>query len=170
MGTSNRTIKWIENLAEQELSIRSGERVSFDIGTTKEEVLSVETATFARELCHHFEDMVGLFNQRVKESHLEIKLLRGSDRGDGFSLTRNRMRLVVQRRLPGTVQLQCEKLLPTDSFSSARTSVMFSGLIEARFGVFDDVEWVFLGSPVLPEQVARHYLTEFIQVSRATGE
>jgi hypothetical protein len=48
--------------------------------------------------------------------------------------------------------------------------MMFSGLVEAKFGAFHDVEWYFLGNPIGAEQLARHYLTEFIQISRGSSE
>src|SRR5688572_11630517 len=107
MFTSNRTIKWIENLAEQELMITAGERVSIDILTTKEEVLSVETATFVRDLYYHFEYLIQLFNARVVQTPLQIKLLRNNEHLDGFSLSRNGMKLSLMKSQPGVVQLQC---------------------------------------------------------------
>ena len=166
MSTNHRTIKWIENLAEQELSIRAGERASHDISLTKEEVLSVETVSFIRELFHHFEYMVRLFNLRVNQPTLQFKLLRNGERLDGFSIVRNGMKLVLNRTQTGLVQIQCDKLIAREGFAGTRSSVMFTGIVEARFGTFDDVEWHFLGNTVSAEQVARHYLTEFIQISR----
>jgi hypothetical protein len=166
MLTSNRTIRWIENLAEQELLIKSGEKASIDIGTTKEEVLAVETASFMRELFYQFEYLIQLFNSRVSQLPLQIKLVRGGEGPDGFCVSRNEMRLSVARPQPGIVKFQCDKILGPDSPGSARTSIMFSGSIEGEFGTFHDVEWTFLGSRVQAEQIARHYLTEFIQVSR----
>ena len=170
MFTSNRTIKWIENLAEQELLIKAGEKVSIDICTTKDEVLTVESATFVRDLFYHFEYLVQLFNARVNQPSLQIKLMRLGEQVDGFSLFRNKMKLVLSRPQPGVVQLQCDKLLLDENSRPSKTSMMFSGLIEAKFGTFNDVEWYFLGSRITAEQVARHYLTEFIQVSRALTE
>jgi hypothetical protein len=170
MFTSNRTIKWIENLAEQELLIKAGEKASIDICTTKDEVLSVETATFVRDLFYHFDYLVQLFNARVNQPGLQIKLLRIGDQLEGFSVFRNKMKLLLTRPQAGIVQLQCDKLILDENSRPSKTSVMFSGLIEAKFGTFNDVEWYFLGSRVTAEQVARHYLTEFIQVSRAPSE
>ena len=167
MHTSNRTIKWIESLADQELKINAGEKASIDICTTKEEVLSVETAIFVRELFNHFEYLVNLFNNRVSPSSLEIKLVRLGDHLEGFCLLRNQMRLSLCQTQPGMVQLQCDKLAAEGVASPVQTSMMFSGLIEAKFETFHDVEWYFLGSQISAEQVARHYLTEFLQVSRS---
>ena len=80
------------------------------------------------------------------------------------------MRLTLTKAQPGVVQLQCDKLIPKYGTSDLKASVMFSGLIEAKFGAFHDVQWVFLGSEIGAEQVARHYLTEFIQASRVSSE
>jgi hypothetical protein len=80
------------------------------------------------------------------------------------------MRLAVTRPRPGVVKLQCDKQLPSEDAGPGKTSMMFSGVIEGAFGTFHDVEWTFLGSRVSAEQVARHYLTEFIQLSRSAGE
>ncbi len=164
MVTSNRTIKWIESLAEQELSIRSGERSSIDLLATKDEVLSVETTSFLRELNQHFEYLVKLFDLRVNQEALKIKILKNEDFQEGFSLLRNELRLLVGKPRLGVVQFTCDKRITGE----ARSSVMFSGVVEAKFGTFHDVEWHFLGSQVTAEQVARHYLTEFIQVSRSS--
>lgn len=168
MATSDRTIKWIENLAEQELLIRSGEKISIDLLTTKDEVLSVETTSFVRDLYYHFDYLTRLFNERVSQSEMQIKLMR-AERQDCLTLLRNSLRLSVSLRQPGVVQFQCDKVQDHKMDVSTSVNMMFSGMVEARFGAFHDVEWFFLGNRVSAEQVARHYLTEFIQVSRRFG-
>ena len=148
------------------MSIRSGDRVSIDLCTTKDEVLSVETATFLRDLYYHLDYLSKLFNLRVVDEAVQLRVTKPADAqaGDGFSVARGEMKLSILSGKPGVIQFQCEKKL--DASSAQRTSVMFSGMIEAGFGLFHEVEWSFLGNHVVPEQVARHYLTEFIQVSR----
>lgn len=163
MVTSNRTIRWIENLADQELRIQAGERGSIDISTTKEEVLAVETSTFVGDLFRHVEYLVRLFNQKVSQPGLKIKLLRDEEGSAGFRLSRNETQLVVGRPRLGVISLVCMRKL-----TSGRPTVLFSGQIEATFGSFHDLHWNFLGSEITSEQVARHYLTEYIQVSRLT--
>lgn len=166
MITSDRTIRWIESLAEQELMIRSGKRASIDITSTKEEVLTAETASFVQDLVHHFEYLVRLFNSRVEKETLQIKLVKGGADGSGFALLRNRLKLTMGVGQAGRLQLQCLKMMDEGIGFSPRASVMFSGVIESKFGTFHDVDWYFLGTRVNAEQVALHYLTEFIQVSR----
>lgn len=165
--TSNRTIKWIESLAEQEVSIQSGDRLSIDLCTTKDEVLSGETSAFVRDLYYHVDYLIRLFNLRVVEESMQLRLEKKGE-GDAFAVSRGDMKLVVTDTKPGVVQFSCEKLL--DPSTGPRSSVMFSGMIEAQFGLFHEVDWSCLGNHVVPEQVARHYLTEFIQVSRPSKE
>lgn len=168
MLTSHRTIKWIESLADQETMVQSGQRTSVDILTAKDEVLSVETAAFLREVFSHFEYLVRLFNDRVGDPSLRLVLTRGGE-AESFALTRHEWKLAVTRAQPGVVKLQCDKRWTDDDPRGTKTSIMFGGSIEAQFGAFHDVEWSFLGSRVTCEQVARHYLTEFIQVSRQSA-
>jgi len=162
--TSNRTIKWIESLAEQEVSIQSGDRLSIDLCTTKDEVLSGETSSFVRDLYYHVDYLIRLFNLRVVDEGMQLRIAKLGE-GDGFSVSRGEMRLAATSTKPGVVQFACEKKLEA-SGGGPRSSVMFSGTIEAQFGLFHEVEWSCLGNRVVPEQIARHYLTEFIQVSR----
>jgi hypothetical protein len=169
MFTSDRTIKWIENLAEQELSIRAGERVSIDLASTMDEVLTAETGGFIGELTAHCRCLVELFNQRVNQSALPMTPLRFSDSPSGLTVTRNDMRVSLSATRPGVIQVQCHKII-LDPSQTRKTIVMFSGLIEARFEPFHDVEWYFVGNRISAEQVARHYLTEFIQATRLISE
>ncbi|MFM8315532.1 MAG: hypothetical protein ACKOA8_14710 [Deltaproteobacteria bacterium] len=164
MFTSDKTIKWIENLAEQECLIQLGEKSSLDICSVKDEVLSTETSSFVRALFYHFEYLTKLFNARVEVPFLKIKVQSKEENFKSFTLSRNRISLTVTGNQPGAIQLQGVR---EDSGEMGVNSVIFSGLIEGRFETFDEVKWFFLDNPILPEQVARHYLTEFLQVSRS---
>lgn len=165
MLTSDSSIRWIESLAEQEVMISAGQRASLDITKTKEDVMAVATSGYVRQLFFQLEYLVRLFNGHVSETDLGIRVLKDGERIDRFALSRNQMSLQVSSSRPGVVQIQCDRVI-NEGLTGSRTSVLFSGLLEARFGAFDEVEWHFLGNPVMAEQVARHYLTEFIQTSR----
>lgn len=166
MSTSSRTIKWIESLADQEKLIKAGEKASIDIGTAKDEVLTVETVSFVHDLFYHCDYLISLFNSRVEQSELQLKLTR--ETAGQFQLARNGMKLHVGTPQPGVVQLQCDKMISDPVTRQNKPSMMFSGRVEAKFGTFHDVEWYFLGNRVNAELLARHYLTEFIQVSRGS--
>jgi hypothetical protein len=164
MFTSNKTIKWIENLAEQECLIQLGEKSSVDLCTVKDEVLSNETNSFVRALFYHFEYLIKLFNSRVDAPFLKISVQNQSENFNTFSLNRNGMSLVINGSQSGSIQLRCFR---EGGIEFGVDSVVFSGTIEARFETFHEVKWYFLDSQILPEQVARHYITEFLQVSRS---
>jgi hypothetical protein len=165
MFTSDKTIKWVENLAEQECLIQLGEKSSVDLCNAKDEVLTNETSTFVRSLFYHFEYLTRLFNSRVEVPFLKIKIQSKGENFNSFSISRNRINLIVTGSQMGAIHLQCVR---EDSGQAGINSVVFSGLIEGRFETFHEVKWYFLDSSILPEQVARHYLTEFLQVSRSS--
>lgn len=166
MQTSDHTICWVESLAQQELLIHAGDKVSLDVVATKNEVLLLETSSFLRDLYYQFHALIRVFNGRVGSSPLlELKLSR-SESVDQFQISRNGMRLVFSRPLPGVIQASCERLASQDFSRTHKASVMFTGMVEGKFGNFHEVEWFFLGARIAAEQVARHYLTEFLQVSR----
>lgn len=160
--TSDRSIRWIENLAEQELSISEGRSANVDICSTKEEVLLEETSHFLREIAHHLSYLSKLFNAKMEKVEFQIKVKRGSSPGDGLTLVRGDVRLHLRSQNAASVQLQCLR----SDLTQGKESVLSSGLIEAQFVTFHDIEWQFLGVRVTAEQVARHYMTEFLQVSR----
>lgn len=162
---SNGSVKWIENLAEQEGLISAGKLSELDISRTKEEVLALSTTAFTRELKSFFAGCVKLFNSRMKQSSLTLSLGEFPDLIDGFFIQRGHCRLSFISHQPGTIQIQCEK---THSGFLVQSSPVFSGQIQAKFVSFDDVGWFFLEKLVSPEQLCRFYLTEFIQVSRPT--
>lgn len=165
MLTSNKTIKWVENLAEQECLIQLGEKSSLDICSVKDDILITETNAFIRALFYQFEYLIRLFNSKVDLPALKIKIHSREEGENRFALSRNRINLIITGTQIGVVQLQCER----DQISNPTASrVIFSGLIEARFDTFDEVQWYFLDNPISPEQVVRHYLTEFLQISRFT--
>jgi hypothetical protein len=161
---SDSSIKWIENLAEQEGMILSGQLPALDIDRTREEVLSVATTVFIRELRAQCIALSKLFNSRMKESSLGITWGMIQETSDNFYLSRNSFRLVITSSRPGYIQIQCEK---PSLESPSRISMVFSGFIEARFASFDEVTWYFLEKAIGVEQASRYYLTEFLQSSRS---
>ncbi|MBI4404519.1 MAG: hypothetical protein HY537_10175 [Deltaproteobacteria bacterium] len=168
MPTSDRSIRWIENLAMQERSIQSGQKSSIDLCQAKDDILTAETRAFVQDTCRHLEYLIALFNERIGMEPGQAQVCRIGNQSDFFAVSRNGMRLVLSAPRSGAIQIQCEKI-SLDDPRRLRASVMFSGLVEARFGAFHEIEWYFLGSKVGPEQIARHYITEFLQASRTNS-
>lgn len=161
---SDSSIKWIENLAEQEGLILAGELPQLDISRTREEVLAVGTAVFMRELKSQWVTLSKFFNSRMKEPSLCISWGEIADRPDNFFLERNSVRLLVTSGGSGAIQIKCEK---RSHQVHSKLSTLFSGVLEARFSNFDEITWYFLEKPITAEQFSRYYLTEFLQSSRA---
>lgn len=162
---SDSSLKWIENLAEQDALISLGKLSELDLGQTKEEVLALNTTAFIRELKAHCHTFVKIFNGRMQEPSLSLSIDGLADKADGFMVLRNGFRLLFMTHQMGTIQIQCEK---GDNQKLNPFSPVFSGQIQAKFQSFDEVSWFFLEKPVTAEQFCRFYLTEFISVSRSS--
>jgi len=158
---SDSSIKWIENLAEQEGLISSGQLSSLDLSRTRDEILRVSTVVFLRELKSQSVSLSKLFNSYMKEPRFGILWGEIPDREDCFYLERNSVRLNISFSRPGLIQVTCEK-----KTENLRISPIFSGVLEARFSSFDEVAWYFLEKAISGEQITRYYLTEFLQSSR----
>lgn len=167
---NSRTVSWIKNLASQECSIHAGERSSFDISLTRDAVLSTETLLFVHDLYTQIEHSIDIFNRECVLEDLKIKMSSPAHRFYSFALMRNSMRLNITSYQAGTIQFQCEKNWTENIENTLKTSLMFSGLVEAKFGAFDEIQWLSLGVVVSAEQVARNYLSEFIQLSRPLSQ
>lgn len=165
MFASSRTIQWIENLAEQEGQISSGRRSSVDLSSTKQSLIEGETFSFLQQLHSGIDYLISVFNSRVPDAGSELRM-QASSEVQGFTIARNGVRLTVVPQRPGCIQIACEKAAGQSRGGDGRSYLLFSSAVEAHFGSFNEVEWTSLGSVVNAEQVVRHYLTEFIQVSR----
>lgn len=168
MATSFQSIFWVEGLASQEAEILAGSRSSIDLGKAKQSLLHRETANFSREIAAQLLVLVKCFNSGLMEKGL-VETAQGisfsrSRTSQGALLHRNGIQLVIESPSSGILQFRCERTVTEPTQTKA--SVLFSGIIEAEFGGFGEVEWTFLGKPISTEQVASHALTEFVQVSR----
>ena len=159
--------RWIESLADQERSIFLGERLSFDLGLTKEQVVQEETLRFLEEICQHFSSLSEAFNSRISdEDALKLAVSSPELTQTVFWVSRKDMRLDVCANYHGVIKFQAHRRTdPTLSWS--RASLLFTGQVEVTFGPFNEVSWLLLGNEVSAEQIAQHYLTEFIQISRS---
>ncbi len=158
MALSSRTVSWIESLVAQEIEIASGDRLSIDIVTAKESLLIQETVQFSRTLFGEFKELAGFLNRRLPANSSILRVSRLADDGAEFLVEREPLRLTF-RAQSGVVNFMCEK--------NPNRELQFGGSIEAKFGAFYDLDWLFLGKVVSAEQVARHYLTEIVQATNS---
>jgi len=119
-------------------------------------VLLLESAQFLRELRTGLETLAKLFNGQMSvDAKIQIQSL--SDSRDGFSLTRLNTRVQFESSRPGVIQVQIKRVAVENPIH------LSTATLEAQFGAFDEVSWLFLGEKINSEQVARHFLTELVQ-------
>lgn len=157
MEISVHSLRWVERLAEQESGVQAGERSSVDLYQVREEVLGLESAQFLRELRNALETLAKLFNAQMATDETKIRLQPLSDSGEAFSLSRLNCLIQFDSARPGVIQVQTKRIAVENPIHLATAT------LEAQFGAFDEVSWLFLGEKINSEQVARHFLTELVQ-------
>ncbi len=157
MEISVHSLRWVERLAEQESGVQAGERSQLDLYQVKEEVLLLESAQFLRELRTALETLAKLFNGQMLSVDTKIQIQNISDSKEGFALTRLTTRMQFESSRPGVIQVQTKRVAVENPIH------LSTATLEAQFGAFDEVNWLFLGEKITSEQVARHFLTELVQ-------
>lgn len=155
MALSSRTMDWIESLVVQEKEILTGDRLSIDLGHAKDGLLSAETVHFVRALHCKFAELAVFVNRRLPETSCPVSVITVCEGGEEFVVERLPVRLCFKSR-PGSINFSCDRI---------SAGLQFTGSIEARFGVFYEIDWMFLGARVTAEQIARHHLTELLQIT-----
>jgi len=157
MEISVHSLRWVERLAEQESGVQAGERSQLDLYQVREEVLLLESAQFLRELRTALETLTKLFNGQMLSAETKIHIQSIPESKEGFSLTRLTTRIQFESARPGVIQVQTKRVAVENPIHLATAT------LEASFGAFDEVNWLFLGEKITSEQVARHFLTELVQ-------
>ncbi len=157
MEISVHSLRWVERLAEQESGVQAGERSQVDLFQVREEVLLLESSQFLRELRTAFETLGKLFNEQMFSEEAKIQIQPTSETRDGFSLLRLNIRIQFESARPGVIQVQIKRVAVENPIH------LSTATLEAQFGTFDEVTWLFLGEKINSEQVARHFLTELVQ-------
>jgi len=156
MEISVHSLRWVERLAEQESGVQAGERSQLDLYQVREEVLLLESTQFLRELRTALETLTKLFNGQMQPDAI-IHIQNIPESKEGFSLTRLTTRVQFESARPGVIQVQTKRVAVENPIHLATAT------LEAQFGPFDEVSWLFLGEKITSEQVARHFLTELVQ-------
>ncbi len=163
MEISVHSLRWVERLAEQESGVQAGERSQVDLYQVREDVLQLESSQFLKELRTTLETLSTLFNQQMAADETKIQLQSLSESRDGFYLSRLNIRIQIESARPGVIQVQTKRIAVENPIH------LSTATLEANFGAFDEVTWLFLGEKINSEQVARHFLTELVQNTMRTS-
>ncbi len=167
----NYSLKWIENLALEEVNMDESGVVNINNHLDPIHLLEESSITFMDNLREKTELYVNKFNEYrgSKGSGSQIKIFKISNTVNDFMLFRNSLRLIFARKSNDLVSIGflangkdifAPRLTQNDSMGQG-------GLHEVRahIGPFNKITWRFQGEIVDLDAMARHYLSEFIKNS-----
>lgn len=168
--SQTQNLKWIENLALEEISMEESGIVHLNDHLSPDYFLEESSIRFmdqVRELCDIY---VSRFNEY--RSHMQhnaqIKVFKISNTVNDFMLFRNSLRLVFSRKALDLVTigfLTADGKLYAPRINGRSEITQGHHEINAHVGPYNKVTWRFAGEEVTIEAMVKHYMTEFIRSS-----
>jgi hypothetical protein len=153
---------WSVELALSERRMERSGEVDFASQFHKHEQLKRKTLDFVKRLHETFRRHIELFNEaRYSASH-GVHMYRVSGTESDFMLYRNGVKLVVSGSKSGKVVFAFNQYMG-QIFTAAQTSPTVE--IEAHWGPFDQLHWVYKGERVQMDDLVQYFLTEFARQS-----
>lgn len=161
---------WVEGLALEELNMEESGVIQFNQHLNPEHYLEESSLKFMQVLKDRFEVYASKFNEfrggASNSNH--IKIFKISNTINDFMLFRNSLKLVIARKSRDLISIGF--LSNTGGLYSARLNheqpaINMAHEVRAHLGPFNSISWRFNGEPVEPDNLVRHYLTEFIKHS-----
>jgi hypothetical protein len=164
-------IGWIRDLVKAEEQMEESGIVDMGTGQDQERTMIQETLNYLQALKNEFIESATAFNE-LKASPLgRIKIYGIAKTHADFMLFRNGFKMIFSFRNPGQVSIRFNFIgpnyMPSQIPSVANTAapMMEEHVLEAKFGPFQDLQWMFENQPVKMQAVVKHHLTLFIKES-----
>lgn len=166
-------ISWIKELVKAEQQMEESGLVDMSFGFDNDKILVTESVQFLLALKTEFVDASSSFNELKPSALGRIKIYGIAKTHADFMLFRNGFKMIFSLKAPGQISIRFNFIgtnyIPSpgmgDGAQSATTNVMDEHMVEARWGAFGEITWVYQNQPVKLEYMVRHYLTQFIKES-----
>jgi hypothetical protein len=164
-------ISWIKELVKAEQQMEESGLVDMSFGFDTDKILVTETIQFLLALKTEFVDASTSFNDLKPSAIGRIKIYGIAKTHADFMLFRNGFKMIFSLKAPGQISVRFNFIgtnyIPTPGSEnpSAATNVMDEHIVEAQWGAFGELVWVYQNQPIKLEYMVRHYLTLFIKES-----
>ncbi len=166
-------ISWIKELVKAEQQMEESGLVDMSFGFDNDKILVTESVQFLLALKTEFVDASSSFNELKPSALGRIKIYGIAKTHADFMLFRNGFKMIFSLKAPGQISIRFNFIgtnyIPSpgmgDGAQGATTNVMDEHMVEARWGAFGEITWVYQNQPVKLEYMVRHYLTQFIKES-----
>lgn len=158
---------WIYELAKVEASPEAAVIASLQQNSGPQQAIEESTVDFLTDLRGFFQEYVRVFNSLSEggKKFADIKLFNLSQGAADFMLYRNGIKLMVANSSHGLIQMAYDKHMVTGA-SKTTDEVPPAQELLAQPGAFGVIHWTYRSEKVQSEQVAKHFFSEFIRLTR----
>jgi hypothetical protein len=158
---------WIYELARAEASSEAEALYRLNQSGAPQQAIEESTVDFLTDLRAFFQEYVRIFNAQsdAGKKFAEIKIFNLTQGAADFMLYRNGIKLIVANTTHGVVQISYDKHMIAGAVPAELTVPQAEELL-AQFGAFGAVHWMYRSEKVESEQVAKHFFSDFVRVSR----
>lgn len=163
---------WIQELVRNESLIESEGIIENAGEMSHEELLIQESVRYLITLKNEFQDVMTAFNELKGDVPGLVKLYGIAKTHSDFMLFRHGYKLVVSLKGPGIISIRMN-FVPTsyvpatlESPESYRERIIGEEyLLEARFGAFGEIHWVYKNIPVSLTHIVKYFFSMFTRES-----
>jgi len=167
--TENQNIDWIKELIRGEQQMEDSGLIDFSPVTSKENIILGSSIELLKRLKADFIKTADVFNQLKGGSNGLIKVYGIAKTHADFMLFRNGYKLVFNMLEPGKIQITFHHLsspfLNTSGAGNPNPKSIPEGTMEAAWGAFNEVRWVYDRKPVNFDHLVKFYTRIFVQNS-----
>jgi hypothetical protein len=171
-GGAMEKVSWIKELVKAEQQMEESGLIDMSFGFDSDKILVQETIQFLLQLKTEFVDASTSFNELKPSALGRIKIYGIAKTHADFMLFRNGFKMIFALKAPGQISIRFNFIgtnyIPAPGAmepQATTTNVMDEHVVEAKWGAFGELSWVYQGQPVKLEYMVRHYLTLFIKES-----
>lgn len=165
-------ISWIKELVKAEQQMEESGLVDMTFGFDNDKIIVTESVQFLLALKTEFVDASSSFNELKPSALGRIKIYGIAKTHADFMLFRNGFKMIFSLKAPGQISVRFNFIgtnyIPSPGMgdgAQGATNVMDEHIVEAKWGAFGEITWVYQNQPVKLEYMVRHYLTQFIKES-----
>jgi hypothetical protein len=159
---------WIHDLTRVEISPEAEALYHLNRGGAPEQAIEESTVDFLTDIRAYFQEFVRAFNSfsDAGKKFSEIKIFNLTQGAADFMLYRNSVKLIIANTAHGVIQFSYEQHVNTNTVTNTDLRIPQAEEILAQLGAFGAIRWTYRSDNVEPNQVSKHFFSEFVRTSR----
>lgn len=158
---------WIHELTRAESSPEADALLRLNEASAPQQMVEESTVDFLTDLRAFFQEYIRIFNSHSEagKRYSEIKIFNLTQGAADFMLYRNGIKLIVANTSHGVIQVSYDRHMIAGA-DAQELDIPHADELLAQMGAFGAVYWTYRSEKVESEQVAKHFFSEFIRITR----